>query len=131
MGLMLVLVCAFWACDMQNTNKPVEITGRWNARWELMDKGLQELFTSEESIMHGELYFNDDQSVDIRAYGFRGCAFTSDTSENRLSYHLNDTLLKMINDDREVVFTYVIREKRKDYMDLSLMDDIRLILVRQ
>lgn len=105
------------------------LSGKWKARWELNNPELKNVFSPEQMIMNGEVIFQQDQAR-IRAFGFEGCAFTSDTSENLLSFEKNDSILNLMNADKQVIFSYVIQEQKHNYLKLLLMDDISLTLTK-
>jgi hypothetical protein len=48
-----------------------------------MNPVMHDFFQDEQRIMFGEVFFEINQAK-IRAYGFEGCAFKTDTSENIL-----------------------------------------------
>ncbi len=105
------------------------LSGKWRARWELNNPELNNVFKPEQMIMEGEVIFDENQAR-IRAFGFDGCAFTSDTSENVLSYKKNDSILNLMNSDEQVIFSYVIKDEKYRYLKLLLMDDISLTLTK-
>lgn len=105
------------------------LSGKWKARWELNNPELKDVFSPEQMSMNGEVIFEQDQAR-IRAFGFEGCAFTSDTSENILSFEKSDSILNLMNADKQVIFSYVIQEQRHNYLRLLLMDDISLTLTK-
>ncbi len=106
------------------------LVGMWNARWELNNPDMTSIFEPEEMVMHGEVIFSQDDHAKIRAFGFEGCAFTSDTSENQLLYKKSDSTINLLNAKNEVIFSYLIKEEAMDFMRLLLMDDIELTLTR-
>ncbi len=116
--------CHEYGDQMKNS-----LSGKWKARWELNNPDLNDIFSSEQMIMDGEVIF-DQGHARIRAFGFDGCAFTSDTSENILSFEKNDSILNLMNSDKQVIFSYVIKEEKNNYMRLLLMDDISLTLTK-
>lgn len=105
------------------------LSGKWKARWELNNPDLSEIFSPEQMIMDGEVIFEHNHAR-IRVFGFEGCAFTSDTSENILSFEKNDSILNLMNSDKQVIFSYVIKEEKNNYLRLLLMDDISLTLTK-
>ncbi len=129
-SLSLTLIILFTGCIEDKREHAPELTGCWQARWELSDEELLKLFSPEDMIMNGEFVFQNDQMVNIRAFGYPGCVFTPDTTENQLYYQINDSVLNIINHSKEVVFIYDVNERQNDYINLSLMNDIRLILTK-
>lgn len=122
--LIILLQCT----SKENTTSLIE--GSWNAEWLLMDNTLADIFPPESLIMNGEILFNPPNSVKIKAFGYDGCVFASDTAENVLKYEFTDSLLNMVNDKNEVVFSYLIKEKSPDLISLEMMEDIKLTLRR-
>ena len=105
-------------------------TGTWEAEWYLVDEHMLETFSKSEITMNGLVIFYPDQFVEITAYGFEGCVFASDTARNKLHFEFQDSLLNLINKEKEVVFSYKVKEKLPEKLTLLLMDDIQLTLSR-
>jgi hypothetical protein len=118
------------ACNGEGEKMDNHLAGNWYAKWELINPELTGIFKPEQMIMEGEVFFDADHAR-IRAFGFDGCAFTSDTSENVLYYKKNDTILNLFNDENDVIFSYVIKSEEQNSMELLLMDDINLTLTRK
>ena len=81
--------------------------------------------------MKGKIYFSSDEKVTITAFGFDGCVFSSDTATNELFFHLQDSLINMVNDENEVIFSYSINTLEKGNIELSLLNDIHLSLSKE
>jgi len=123
------LIILFQCTSKENANSSIE--GSWNAEWLLMDNSLADIYPPENLIMNGEILFNPSNSANIKAFGYEGCVFASDTAENELKYEFTDSLLNMINDNNEVVFSYLIKERLTNQISLEMMEDIKLTLRRQ
>jgi len=120
----------YYSCTLEKEKMSDPLVGKWNARWELINPEMINIFEPDQMIMHGEVIFNQDNYAKIRAFGFEGCAFTSDTSENQLIYKKNDSTINLLNSNNEVIFSYFIKDEGIDFVQLLLMDDIELTLTR-
>jgi hypothetical protein len=125
-----VLVLIFNQCAPEGGSESDYFTGTWEAEWYLLDEHVLETFSKSEITMKGQVVFHRSQSVEITAYGFEGCVFASDTASNKLQFEFQDSLLNLINKEKEVVFSYRVKEKLPEKLTLLLMDDIRLTLSR-
>jgi len=127
--IFIITAPLWYGCQEDGDQIKESLSGKWKARWELNNPELKDVFSPEQMIMDGEVIFEQDQAK-IRAFGFEGCAFTSDTSENLLSFEKNDSTLNLMNADRQVIFSYVVQEQKHHYLKLLLMDDISLTLTK-
>jgi hypothetical protein len=127
--IFIIAAQLFYSCHEDGDQIKESLSGKWKARWELNNPELKDVFSPEQMIMDGEVIFEQDQAK-IRAFGFEGCAFTSDTSENLLSFEKNDSTLNLMNADHQVIFSYVVQEQKPNYLKLLLMDDISLTLTK-
>ena len=125
-----VLSLLFNECTTEKEQDSSYFEGAWNAEWFLKDKEIHSMFSPEEITMHGQVFFKEDMTVEITAYGFEGCVFAADTATNTLRYEFQDTLLNLVNSDKEVIFSYQVKEKLPDKITLLLMEDIQLTLYR-
>ena len=125
-----VLILLFYQCTSEKDSTRSYFEGAWNAEWFLLDKDIQSMFSASEITMCGQVIFDENETVEITAYGFDGCVFASDTAKNTLNYEFQDSLLNLINSEKEVVFAYQVKEKLQDKLTLLLMDDIQLTLRR-
>jgi len=125
-----VLVLIFNQCTPERESEGNYFTGSWKAEWYLVDEDMHGMFSESEITMSGQVIFNTNQSVEITAYGFEGCVFASDTARNKLHFEFHDSLLNMTNKEKEVVFSYSVKEKLPEKLTLLLMDDIQLTLSR-
>lgn len=104
--------------------------GKWEAEWLFTDSEMRDMFMESALSMQGEVIFDQQQLVEITAYGFEGCIFAVDTATNTMRYEFQDSVLNLINSEDEVVFSYRIKEQLPDRLTLLLMDDIQLTLHR-
>lgn len=127
----IFLVFIFWSCQTDSEKSIGEFEGDWEATWELSDPGLKEYYTPDQLKMRGMISFKTDHKVFITAYGFDGCVFSSDTATNELHYNLVDSLINIVNEEEEVIFSYYIDEMSSDRIALSLLNDIHLNLEKK
>jgi hypothetical protein len=126
----LLGILHLFQCTSDKDSTSSYIDGAWKAEWFLSDKDMQKMFSSTEITMNGRMVFDQNNTVEITAFGFDGCVFASDTAKNNLKYDFQDSLLNLINGEKEVVFSYRVKEKLPDKLALVLMDDILLTLHR-
>ncbi len=120
----------FNQCATEKESEENYFTGIWEAEWYLVDEDMHGMFSESDITMNGQVVIDRDHTVEIIAYGFEGCVFTSDTAMNMLHFEFQDSILNLINKEKEVVFSYRIKEKLPDKLTLLLMDDIQLTLSR-
>jgi len=125
-----VLVLTFNQCAPEKESEENYFTGTWEAQWYLIGKDMHGMFSESDITMNGQVVIDRDQTVEIIAYGFEGCVFASDTAMNTLHFEFQDSILNLINKEKEVVFSYRVKEKLPDKLILLLMDDIQLTLSR-
>jgi hypothetical protein len=125
-----VLIFIFSQCTSEKESQRSYLDGTWEAEWLLVDEDMQQMFSPSEISMNGQVVFDENKMAEITAYGFEGCVFTADTAKNHLSYDFQDSLLNLLNNEKEVVFSYRVKEKLPDQLKLVLMDDILLTLRR-
>ena len=128
--LLFFSIALIISCSDEKNNSGYELSGSWKANWYLSDENLETFFTSDQMNMQGEVNFINDKQVSIKAYGFNGCAFTPDTTVNQLYYRIDDSLFNLVNHSDEIIFSYLIQERRPGYIRMLLMDDIQLTLIR-
>jgi len=99
------------------------LVGQWHAEWQTsIDESMHS--------MHGELQFNEDGKVSVKAYGYQGCYFMSDTSKNEMVWQISgDTLHLQVPDD-DFAFAYCIKDLNSENIHLTLLEDINLHLKR-
>lgn len=125
-----VFVFLFYQCTTGKDPSGSYFEGEWEAQWLLLDDEIRQMFSEADITMSGRVVFQEGAQVEITAYGFEGCVFASDTARNTLHYEFQDSLLNLMNAEKEVVFSYLVREKQPDQLTLVLMDDILLTLRR-
>lgn len=99
------------------------LVGQWQAEWQ----------TSIDENMHsmqGELQFNEDGKVSVKAYGYQGCYFMSDTSNNEMAWQISGDTLHLLVPDDNFAFAYRIKDLSSDDVHLTLLEDINLHLRR-
>ncbi len=125
-----VLLLTFNHCAPEKESEENYFTGTWEAEWYFVDEDMHGMFSESDLTMTGQVIIEQDHEVEIIAFGFEGCVFASDTARNTLHYEFQDSVLNLINKEKEVVFSYRIKEKLPDKLTLLLMDDIQLTLSR-
>ncbi len=99
------------------------LVGHWQAEWQTK---IDENYHS----MKGELHFNENGKVAVKAYGYQGCYFMSDTSKNEMAWKvIGDTLHLMVPEDN-FSFAYQIKNISLQDIHLTLLEDINLHLKR-
>ncbi len=105
------------------------IVGEWNAEWSTQSEELANI-PDQHRRMQGKIKFHEDGSVEIAAYGYDGCIFSSDTLTNQLSWKLEDSILRFIDQGDEEGLAYDVDAMAEQEMRLVLMEDIYLTLRR-
>jgi len=125
-----VLLFIFSQCSLEKESNQSYLDGTWEAEWLLVDEDMRTMFSPTEIAMNGHVVFDKNMTAEITAFGFKGCVFASDTAKNKLTYDFQDSLLNLTNSEKDVVFSYRVKEKLPDKLTLELMDDILLTLRR-
>jgi hypothetical protein len=120
----------FIQCTSERDTSQSYLHGTWDAEWYLVDEDMQQMFSATEITMYGHVVFDQDEKAEITAFGFEGCVFASDTAMNQLNYHFQDSILNLTNGEKDIIFTYKVKEKMPDKLTLELMNDIQLTLRR-
>jgi len=104
--------------------------GKWKAEWKTEPEAFPDVSGIEKFSMNGNLTFDSDGSVEIAAFGFPGCIFSSDTLEHELTWQVkNDTLnLRSVDDPYGIPYNIIELSGKK--VELRLMGDITLTLTR-
>ncbi len=126
----VALLIMFTGCTREKDVDNYGLEGSWNATWVLADSTLYDLYSPGQLSMSGKMTFEKNNQVHLQAYGFEGCAFASDTAENRLYYQYRDSALLLLNSSNEEVFAYSIKAMEPRFIHLEMMDDIHLKLTR-
>ena len=124
------VILFFVQCSSERDTNQSYLYGTWEAEWFLVDEDMQKMFSTTEITMYGHVVFDHNKMAEITAFGFEGCVFASDTAMNRLNYHLRDSILNLTNGEKDIIFTYMVKEKLPDKLTLELMNDIQLTLRR-
>ena len=122
--LFLVMNCS----EKKSENKA--ILGEWNAEWETNGKDLPKTADERNLHMDGKIHFYDDGTVEISAFGYHGCIFSSDTLRNKLHWKLHDNTLRFVDNGDGQGLPYNISKLTDNEMKLTLMNDIYLTLKR-
>lgn len=106
----------------------VEWGGDWSANWETPAEsypGIENMsFT-----MDGNFIFTSD-SLTVKANGFDGCIFNSDTLSHTQSWYVSNDTLFLLNEPDMPGMTYLIKSKSKNKVELQLMEDIFVTLTK-
>ena len=106
------------------------LIGRWEAEWRTGPEAFPDVTGIEKFTMDGNFTFNPDGSVQIAAFGFPGCIFSSDTLEHELNWQINNDTLNLRSQDDPYGIPYTIVEVSDQKVELRLMEDIFLTLKR-
>ena len=101
--------------------------GKWQAKWETNPASFPEVDDVKSYTMNGEITFYPD-SVEINAFGFPGCIFSSDTLSHSLKWVISNDTLSFLNEDDIYGMSYTIKEMNESEVSLQLMEDIFLTL---
>ncbi len=128
-ALQVTLLFIIHGCGPEKSKEEI-ILGQWNAFWETRaDDNMSEI-SAEHLRMNGILNFMEDGKVEIAAYGFQGCIFSDDTLQNTLSWKLDDSVLRFIDQGDEHGLPYTIQKFTSNELRLTLLEDINLTLSR-
>ena len=111
-------------------DKAQQIIGEWKAYWETTDVDQPAGIEAKNLKMNGLIRFMENGKVEISAFGYDGCIFSSDTLTNTLNWKLDDTLLRFIDSGDEHGLPYTIQKFSSDELHLTLLQDISLTLER-
>jgi hypothetical protein len=111
--------------DQQN-----HLVGSWKAHWETDFDNSRRSFNTNDLKMDGTMCFYENGDVDISAFGYQGCIFTNDTLHNTLRWIINNDIVHMIDGDDAYEMVYNITDFSADRLQLTLLDDIKLTLIR-
>lgn len=125
----LMLLIAAPSCESSKKTETESIVGEWSAEWSTNPEAFQELDGKNLS-MNGKLVFNQDGYVEISAFGFPGCVFSSDTILNKLDWHVENDTINLINKTDLFSLSYKINKLNDSLIELEMMQDIYLTLRR-
>ncbi len=115
------------SCTDDQQNK---LVGSWKAHWETDFDNSQHSFNINNLTMDGTIRFYENGNVDISAFGYQGCIFTNDTLHSSLKWVINNDILHMNNGEDTYAIAYTITDFSADRLQLTLLDDIKLTLIR-
>lgn len=123
------LIIGFLGCSGPDKERPAEWMGEWTAQWKTDSASFADIEGITSFTMPGKITF-DEEKVNIKAFGFEGCAFSSDTLDHSLLWKVRSDSLILINDENTPGMVYQVREAVPDKIELQLMEDIFLTLQR-
>lgn len=124
-----VVMVTFVGCN-SNKTKQQQIVGEWKAYWETTPDDQVSGISEENLKMDGVINFMEDGKVEISAFGYEGCIFSSDTLKNILSWKMDDTVLRFMDSGDEQGLPYTINKFTSSEVQLTLLQDISLTLQR-
>ena len=128
-SLVTMIMVSMVACD-SHTSKESQLIGEWRAHWETSAQGHLPKIHSNNLSMNGLVKFMDNGQVEVSAYGYKGCIFSDDTLKEMLHWKLDDSVLRFIDSGNENGLPYEIRKFSNTEMQLTLLEDINLTLLR-
>ncbi len=123
----LFISVTLFACT-NTSERPSEWHGAWEARWETLPESYPGI-ENMEFFMNGNFTFTPD-SLTVKADGFEGCIFNTDTLVHTQSWYVSNDTLFLLNDPELVGMTYKVKSKANDKIELQLMEDIFVTLVK-
>lgn len=127
--LMSIIFFLLYGCDIKKS-KQQEIVGEWQASWETTADDQIPGSVGDNLKMNGLVNFMEDGKVEISAFGYEGCIFSSDTLKNTLNWKLDDTVLRFMDSGDEHGLPYTINKFTSNELQLTLLQDINLTLLR-
>jgi hypothetical protein len=128
---LLITGIYFFSCERRNENKENLLVGSWEAVWETDSAGFPEQVNRNDCRMRGKVAFSSDGLAEIRAYGFEGCVFMTDTMTNSLQWKVNGDTLHLLSEGDSYGLPYRINYVTNDQMQLQLLEDIKLTLQKE
>ena len=123
----ILAVFILWSCSEKSSDVGSTLLGKWQAKWETNPASFPEVNDVKSYTMNGEIIFYPD-SVEINAFGFPGCIFSSDTLSHSLKWVISNDTLSFLNEDDIYGMSYKIKEMNESEVTLQLMEDIFLTL---
>jgi len=120
---------SIYGCN-SNKSKQQELVGEWKAYWETTADDQIPGVSEENLKMDGFINFMENGKVEISAFGYEGCIFSSDTLKNTLRWKLDDTVLRFMDSGDEHGLPYTINKFTNSEVHLTLLQDITLTLRR-
>lgn len=123
----LIPVLVFVACSDAENDQSLE--GTWKAHWNADPGSFPGVDGSTHFQMNGQFIFQED-SLTVIAQGYPGCIFGEDTISHTQLWEIRSDSLQLISEPGVLGISYLIEQKSKDTIELKLMDDISVSLVR-
>lgn len=117
------------SCSSDTKSKSAWL-GEWDAKWETDPTSFEGIEGITDFTMNGKITF-DEHQVNIKAYGFEGCAFGVDTLDHSLFWKVKGDTLMLINSEDTPGMDYRIEEMTEDKIKLQLLEDIFLTLEKK
>jgi len=129
-----ILLAIFFSCadnsrEKDATNVSSLMVGSWNAQWKTLPESFPEV-KDMDFTMNGKFDFNKENTVAIKAYGYPGCIFSSDTLSHSLNWKISNDTLKLLNQGEKQGITYKIKSFEDSKIELQLMEDIFVTLTK-
>ena len=131
---LIILITLLSSCggkEQKSISEPLSpshtIIGEWQATWEMKGDDVKEMDISLRT-MKGKIIFLDSANVEITTYGFDGNLIMTDTTQNILTWRIEDKILRFIDKNDVQGIPYVIEEMNDKEIRLSIMGDIYLTL---
>lgn len=127
--LFLLIGCS---ANHENSDSKIDETwiGKWEAEWETAAEAFPDVTGIESFSMNGNVTFSPDGSVEIAAFGYPGCIFSSDTLQHKLNWQVRNDTLSLRSEDDPYGIPYNIIALSGEKVELRLMGDITLTLTR-
>lgn len=120
------------AKDETAKEQPVDyLYGEWTAQWITDPESYPDSLTVDSYSMDGKWVFNEDRTMSIAAYGFKGCIFGEDTIVNSQNWTVSNDTIMMLNDQKIASLTCTIVNKTDKAIRLQLLPDIYVNLTRE
>lgn len=128
--LVLFLFVVLFGCTVANESErsSSDWVGSWRARWETSPESYPDA-QGMAFYMNGHFLFTED-SLTIRAHGFKQCIFNADTLAHTQTWHVSSDTLFLFNYPEQVGMTYKIISRARNQIKLQLLEDIFVTLTR-
>ncbi|MDN5201589.1 hypothetical protein QQ008_09460 [Fulvivirgaceae bacterium BMA10] len=127
---LVLLVFGVFSCE-SSKNKTDLLLGTWDATWKLKDKEVLNIKGIDCAVMNGEISFDHNGQVKIRAFGHEGCIFSQDTMLNTMTWKLKQNKLEFITESGKTLFSYEVDDFQKEDIRLKLLNEVDLDLKRK
>ncbi len=128
--LLLIITACTGNRELASSNPHQTWVGKWDAQWNTGPEAFPDVSGIENFSMNGNVEFSSDGSVEIAAFGFPGCIFSSDTLQHRLTWQISNDTLNLRSPDDPYGIPYNIIDFSGEKVELQLMGDINLTLTR-